>query len=365
MVKKSKSETVITDNALLTVLAQLRKKFGSKSIGTISQTCKELSGIIPTPVIGINKALVIEGFPQGRIVEIYGPEGAAKTTLVLETLREAISLIPNKQTAFIDMEHALDPNYPKLLGIPEENMFYSTPPTAEDAMDILMSLARSGAFSAIALDSVASLTPAAEMEGNAGDQTVGAQARLLSKELRKLAFVARETDTLLIFLNQQRMNVNTMGYGSPVTTPGGKALKYYASIRMELKVVQTLKKGEDDIGKRIKVTVHKNKLAPQGKKAYFDLIYGEGIDSCGEILDLGIKESILTLTGRSYFYNNVSIGGSRDAARRSLHDSLELKNEIKDKILVSINPIVNMETGEIINGESDSESSGDAEELIV
>jgi recombination protein RecA len=275
-------------------------------------------------------ALGIGGIPQGRIVEIYGPESSGKTTLSLQTIASAQK--EGMVCAFIDAEHALDVVYAKNLGVDTDNLLVSQPDFGEQALDVLETLARSGAVDLIVVDSVAALTPKSEIEGDMGDTHVGLQARLMSQALRKLTAVLHKTNTTVIFINQIRMKIGTMGYGSPETTTGGNALKFYCSVRIDVRRIATLKQGENQIGNRVKAKVVKNKVAPPFRQAEFDIMFGEGISYIGELIDYGIKMDIIDKSGAWFSYGTEKLGQGKENAKLTLKENDALREEIEAKV---------------------------------
>jgi recombination protein RecA len=285
---------------------------------------------IPTGSIGLNVALGIGGLPKGRVIEIYGPESSGKTTLALHAMAE--SQKAGGIAAFIDAEHAFDRFYAKKLGVDVENLLVSQPDNGEQALEIVENLIRSGAIDIIVIDSVAALTPRSEIEGEMGDSKMGLQARLMSQALRKLTSTISKTATCCIFINQLREKIGIM-FGNPETTTGGNALKFYSSIRLDIRKVNQLKEGEEIIGNRVKVKVVKNKLAPPFRKAEFDIIYGEGISRILEIIDLAVEYNIIKKSGSWFSYGETKLGQGRDAVKKLLQDNLELSDELEKKIM--------------------------------
>ncbi|MEJ2437294.1 MAG: recombinase RecA [Sulfurovaceae bacterium] len=293
---------------------------------------KEIESIasISTGSLGLDIALGIGGVPQGRVIEIYGPESSGKTTLSLQIVASAQK--EGKICAFIDAEHALDVQYAKNLGVDVENLLVSQPDFGEQALDILETLARSGAVSVIVIDSVAALTPRSEIEGDMGDSHMGLQARLMSQALRKITAILHKTNTTVIFINQIRMKIGTMGYGSPETTTGGNALKFYASVRVDVRRIATLKQGESQIGNKVKAKVVKNKVAPPFRQAEFDIMFGEGISAEGEIIDYGVKLDIIDKAGAWFSYGEQKLGQGKEGAKQTLKENNELRKEIEGKV---------------------------------
>ena len=309
---------------------EIEKKFGKGSIMRFGGSGPELEiEAIPTGSIALDAALGIGGVPRGRIIEIYGPESSGKTTLSLEILAEAQAL--GGVVAFIDAEHALDPSYAARIGVDIDEVLISQPDTGEQALEICDMLVRSGAIDVVVIDSVAALVPRAEIEGEIGDTTVGLQARLMSQALRKLAGSLAKSKTTCIFINQLREKIGVM-FGNPETTPGGRALKFFASVRMEIRRIDSIKQKNDVIGNRVRVKVVKNKVAPPFRKAEFEIIYGEGISRTSEVIDLGIAFGIVKKSGSWFSYGDTKLGQGRDAVKKLLADNPELADEIEARI---------------------------------
>lgn len=320
--------------ALEMALSQVEKQFGKGSIMKLGEAAKMSIECISTGSIDLDLALGIGGVPRGRIVEIYGPESSGKTTVALHIIAEAQK--NGGDAAFIDAEHALDPAYAKNLGVDIDNLIVSQPDTGEQALEICETLVRSGAIDVIVIDSVAALVPKAEIDGEMGDSHVGLQARLMSQALRKLAGAINKSKTTAVFINQLREKVGVM-YGSPETTPGGRALKFYASVRLEVRKVENLKQGNDITGSRTKVKVVKNKVAPPFKQAEFDIMYGEGISREGSIIDVAVNNDIVLKSGSWYSYGDTRIGQGRENAKQYLKDNPEMAKEIETKIREYLN----------------------------
>lgn len=334
--------------ALDLALKQIDKSFGKGTLLRLGDKEVEPIDSISTGSLGLDIALGIGGVPKGRIIEIYGPESSGKTTLTLHIIAEC-----QKQggvCAFVDAEHALDVKYAANLGVDTENLYVSQPDFGEQALDIVETLARSGAVDLIIVDSVAALTPKTEIEGDMGDTHVGLQARLMSQALRKLAGVVHKMGTTVIFINQIRMKIGMIGYGSPETTTGGNALKFYSSVRLDVRRIATLKQNDQSIGNRVRVKVAKNKVAPPFKQAEFDIMFGEGISKTGEIIDYGVKLDIIDKSGAWFSYKADKLGQGRENARNFLLQNPEISKEIENQILEHL-------------GEQGILSSGDDDEI--
>ena len=319
--------------------SEIEKRFGKGSIMKFGDAADALSvESIPTGALALDAALGIGGVPRGRIIEIYGPESSGKTTLSLEILAEGQAM--GGVVAFIDAEHALDPGYAARLGVDIDEVLISQPDTGEDALEICDMLVRSGAIDVIVIDSVAALVPRAEIEGEIGDSSVGLQARLMSQALRKLAGSLSKSKTTCIFINQLREKIGVM-FGNPETTTGGRALKFFASVRLEIRRVESIKKGTDVIGNRVRVKVVKNKVAAPFRQAEFDILYGEGISKEGCVLDMAVDENIVNKSGSWYTYGQERIGQGREAAKDFLKQNPELCSEIDHKVRVAIGLLPN------------------------
>ncbi len=316
--------------ALEMAIKQIDKAFGKGALVRLGDKEIEPIEAISTGSLGLDMALGIGGVPKGRIIEVYGPESSGKTTLALQIIAEAQK--EGSVCAFIDAEHALDVRYAKNLGVDVENLLVSQPDFGEQALDIVETVARSGAVDVIVVDSVAALTPKSEIEGDMGDTHVGLQARLMSQALRKLTGVLHKMHTTVIFINQIRMKIGTMGYGSPETTTGGNALKFYASVRIDVRRIATLKQGDNQIGNRVRAKVVKNKVAPPFRQAEFDIMFGEGISKEGEIIDYGVKLDIIDKSGAWFSYKETKLGQGRENAKQTLKDNPELAKEIENEI---------------------------------
>ncbi|NLM44676.1 MAG: recombinase RecA [Clostridiales bacterium] len=315
--------------ALEAAISQVEKQFGKGSIMKLGENSKLNLESISTGSLDLDIALGIGGVPRGRIVEIFGPESSGKTTVALHIIAEAQKNGGN--AAFIDAEHALDPVYAKNLGVDIENLVVSQPDTGEQALEICETLVRSGAIDVIVIDSVAALVPKAEIDGDMGDSHIGLQARLMSQALRKLAGAINKSKTTAIFINQLREKVGVM-FGNPETTPGGKALKFYASVRLDVRKVETIKQGNDMVGSRTRVKVVKNKVAPPFKQAEFDIMYGKGISKEGSILDAAVASDIIQKSGSWYSYGDTRLGQGRENAKQYLIDNPEFAKEIEEKV---------------------------------
>jgi len=316
--------------ALQAALAQIEKQFGKGSIMRLGEGEKiEDIQVVSTGSLGLDIALGVGGLPRGRVVEIYGPESSGKTTLTLQVIAEMQKI--GGTCAFIDAEHALDIQYAQKLGVNLQDLLISQPDTGEQALEIVDALVRSGSIDLVVIDSVAALTPKAELEGEMGDSLPGLQARLMSQALRKLTATIKKTNTMVIFINQIRMKIGVM-FGNPETTTGGNALKFYASVRLDIRRTGNIKKGEEVIGSETKVKVVKNKVAPPFKTAEFDILYGEGISREGEIIDMGAAARVVDKSGAWYAYNGEKIGQGKDNAREFLRENAELAREIENKV---------------------------------
>lgn len=318
------------EKALEMALSQIEKQFGKGAVMKLGDAAAKISvSTIPSGCLELDFALGVGGIPRGRIIEIYGPESSGKTTIALHVIAESQKL--GGTAAFIDAEHALDPVYAENLGVDVDELYVSQPDTGEQALEICEALVRSGAMDVVVIDSVAALVPKAEIEGDMGDSHVGLQARLMSQALRKLAGVISKSNTIVIFINQLREKVGVM-FGNPETTTGGKALKFYASIRLDVRRIDSIKNGNDVVGNRTRIKVVKNKVAPPFKTAEFDIIYGEGISHEGSVLDMAVNHKIINKTGAWYSYGDMRMAQGRDNARLFLKDNQELCNEIEHKL---------------------------------
>jgi len=327
--KKPEKEKKVIGADIDDTIDAIKAKFGEGAIMKLGDRPRVDVDVIPTGSIGLDHALGVGGLPRGRIIEIYGPESSGKTTLSLHVVAEAQK--KGGICAFVDAEHALDPEYSKKLGVKIQDLLISQPDTGEQALEIVESLVRSGKLDVIVIDSVAALTPKDEIEGDMGAHHVGKQARLMSQALRKLTAIVAKSKTVVIFINQIRMQIGVM-FGNPETTPGGKALKFYTSVRIDIRRIAQIKKGEEVIGGRIRTKVVKNKVAAPFRKAEFDLLYNEGISLEGEMLILGEQFGIVSKSGSSYSYGEVKLGRGYDAARNFLKENTKVRNEILKNI---------------------------------
>ena len=345
--------------ALDAAMAQIEKQFGQGAVMRLGDKSQVEIDTIPTGALTLDIALGIGGLPRGRIIEIYGPESSGKTTVALHCVAEAQKM--GGTCAFIDAEHALDPVYAGNIGVDVDNLLLSQPDTGEQALEICETLVRSGCIDVVVIDSVAALVPRAEIEGEMGDSHVGLQARLMSQALRKLAPVVSKSNTICIFINQLREKVGVM-FGNPETTPGGRALKFYASVRLDVRKVETLRNGTDVVGSHTRVKVVKNKVAPPFKEAEFDIMYGKGISSEGCIIDLGVENNIIDKSGSWFAYNGAKIAQGRDAAKQYLIDHPDVREEIEEKIRDSYMPADGddfEESGKAVEAAPEEESDDD------
>jgi recombination protein RecA len=324
-VSANKNKGSSVDNAI----SQIQRQFGKGSIMRLGSQATESIPVVPTGALSLDIALGVGGIPKGRITEIYGPESSGKTTLALHVVAESQKM--GGTAAFIDAEHALDTKYAERLGVDVDNLLVSQPDFGEQALEIAEILIRSGGIDVIVIDSVAALTPKAEIDGNVGDHHVGLQARLMSQAMRKFTGVLSRSNTILIFINQIRMKIGVM-FGNPETTTGGNALKFYSSLRLDIRRIGQLKDGQELIGNRTKVKVVKNKCAPPFKLAEFDIVYGEGISKIGDMLDLAVDLEIIEKSGSWYSYNEERIGQGRENAKRFLSDQPEMCLDIENKV---------------------------------
>lgn len=327
--------------ALQAALAQIEKQFGKGTIMRLGEgeVIDDIE-VVSTGSLGLDAALGVGGLPRGRVVEIYGPESSGKTTLTLQVIAEMQKL--GGTCAFIDAEHALDVQYAQKLGVNLQDLLISQPDTGEQALEIVDALVRSASVDLVVVDSVAALTPKAEIEGEMGDALPGLQARLMSQALRKLTGTIKKTNTMVIFINQIRMKIGVM-FGSPETTTGGNALKFYASVRLDIRRIGSIKKGEEVIGNETKVKVVKNKVSPPFKTAEFDILYGQGISREGEVIDMGVEAKVLEKSGSWYAYNGEKIGQGKDNAREFLKENpdlaVEIENKVRDALGIPLLPV--------------------------
>lgn len=357
---KQKAEDKL--KALETAMAQIEKQFGKGTIMRLGQNATMNVESIPTGSLSLDLALGIGGLPRGRIVEIFGPESSGKTTVALHVAAEAQKL--GGTAAFIDVEHALDPVYARALGVDIDNLLVSQPDTGEQALEVCEALVRSGAIDVIIIDSVAAMVPRAEIEGGMGDAHVGIQARLMSQALRKLTGVISKTNCIAIFINQLREKIGVM-YGNPETTPGGRALKFYSSVRIDVRRIESLKNGTEVIGNRTRAKVVKNKVAPPFKEGEFDILYGTGISKEGEILDLAVKLNIIQKSGAWFNYGDARLGQGRDNVRNYLRENPGFTKEVEDKIRAEKDKLLDMRSAPAKTAPSVASSSGTANESAL
>ena len=351
-----KTENNEKKKALEAALGQIEKQFGKGSVMKLGDFTAMNVEAIPTGALSLDVALGIGGIPKGRIVEIFGPESSGKTTLALHMIAECQKR--GGEAAFIDAEHALDPVYAKHLGVDIDNLIVSQPDTGEQALEIAEALVRSGAIDIIVVDSVAALVPKAEIDGDMGDAHVGLQARLMSQALRKLAGVLNKSNTAIVFINQLREKVGIM-FGNPETTPGGRALKFYASVRLDIRKIENLKQDGEVFGNRVRVKVVKNKVAPPFREAEFDIIYGKGISKSGNIIDLGVNLDIVEKSGSWFAYNGTRIGQGRENAKKYIEDNPEVMEEIEKQVREKFNEAFEKSLSEEIN----EDQTDDEEEI--
>ena len=341
------------EKALETTLSQIQKRFGEGALMRMGDASTLQVESISTGCISLDIALGIGGIPKGRVTEIYGPESSGKTTLCQHIVAESQKV--GGVCAFIDMEHALDPSYAAKVGVDIENMYISQPDTGEQALEIADSLVRSGAIDVIVVDSVAALVPRAELEGDMGDATMGNQARLMSQALRKLSGAIKQSNTAMVFTNQLRQKIGVM-FGNPETTTGGQALKYYSSVRLDVRRLQAIKSGQQIVGNRVRVRVTKNKVAPPFRQTEFDIMYDQGISKAGDLLDLGVEHEVIDKRGAFYSFDDTRLGQGRENAKQYLTDNIEMAIEIEK----SVRAIAAPESG--INGDDDSEGDDSSSE---
>ncbi len=329
--KTQKSEKERKDSALDNLVKEIQSRYGEGSIMMLGQVRHVDVDAIPTGSISLDLALGVGGIPRGRIIEIYGPESSGKTTLALHVVAQAQKR--KGRAAFIDAEHALDPEYAKRIGVDVEHLLISQPDTGEQALEIVENLVKTGELDVVVIDSVAALTPQAEIEGEMGDQFIGLQARLMSKALRKLTAITAKSKTAVIFINQIRMQIGT--YGNPETTPGGKALKFYSSVRIEIRRSAQIKKGDEVVGNRVKAKIVKNKVAAPFRTAEFDIMYNEGISYTGDIINTGVKYGAVTRSGASYSFGGTKLGVGFETSQKYLKEHPDTQQEIVAKIMES------------------------------
>jgi recombination protein RecA len=344
--------------ALEAALADITKRYGENTVMRLGDADHILNvEVIPTGSLAVDLALGIGGLPRGRITEVYGPESSGKTTLCLSVIAESQKL--GGIAAFIDMEHALDPHYATRLGVDIDNLYIAQPDTAEQALEIIEALVRSGAMDVVVLDSVAALVPRAEIEGEMGDSHMGLQARLMSQALRKISGAIQQTNTTMIFTNQLRDKIGVM-YGNPETTTGGRALKFYASVRIDIRRIQAIKKGQDVIGNRTRIKITKNKVAPPFQQAEFDIMYGEGFSKSGDIVDLGVELGVIEKRGAFFRYNEGIIGQGRENAKQYIQENPDLSYELEMLIRQQI-----AAAGGLPVPSSSSSGGGDDDEVVT
>ena len=347
------------EKALELAMAQIEKSYGKGSVMRLGDEMRQPISVIPTGSIALDVALGIGGLPRGRVVEIYGPESSGKTTVALHAVANAQAA--GGVAAFIDAEHALDPDYAKKLGVDTDSLLVSQPDTGEQALEIADMLIRSGALDILVIDSVAALVPRAELEGEMGDSHVGLQARLMSQALRKMTGALNNSGTTAIFINQLREKVGVM-FGSPETTTGGKALKFYASVRLDIRRIETLKDGTEAVGNRTRIKVVKNKMSPPFKTAEFDILYGVGISKEGSLIDLGVDQGIVRKAGAWYTYEGDQLGQGKENARNFLRDNADICNEIEKKIKekLGVGPRLDADANAPAGGPAGPQSPGPA-----
>ncbi len=334
MARKAANPEELRKEALGTALTSIERKFGKGSIMRLDDEASHNIPVIHTGSIGLDLALGIGGVPRGRVIEIYGPESSGKTTLALHIVAQAQANGGN--AAFIDAEHALDPSYAKRLGVKTEELLISQPDYGEQALEIADLLVRSGAVDVVVIDSVAALIPQVELEGQMGETQVGGQARLMSHALRKLTGTIHKSNCVVIFINQIRMKIGMTGYGNPETTSGGNALKFYASVRMDIRRIQTLKDKDEVFGSKVRVKIVKNKVAPPFREAIFDVLYGQGISRMGEIIDMGVENGIVDKSGAWYAFGSEKLGQGKENVRSLLQENPDIAQAIEDQLLVHL-----------------------------
>jgi recombination protein RecA len=344
------SENTEKKKALEMAMSQIEKQFGKGSVMKLGEFKAMEVEAIPTGALSLDMALGIGGVPRGRIIEVFGPESSGKTTLTLHMIAEAQKL--GGEAAFIDAEHALDPVYAKHLGVDIDNLIVSQPDTGEQALEIAEALVRSGALDIIVVDSVAALVPKAEIDGDMGDSHIGLQARLMSQALRKLAGAINKTKTVIVFINQLREKVGVM-FGNPETTPGGRALKFYSSVRLDIRKIENLKQDGEVVGNRARVKVVKNKVAPPFREAEFDIMYGKGISKEGNIVDLAVNLDIIEKSGSWFSYNDARIGQGRENVKKFLIENPDIMKEVEDKIRDNFNKAFEKSLGDEVAEEDE------------
>ena len=337
-------------NDLDALLASIRDKFGEESIMKLGEVKRTNVEVIPTGSFSLDLALGVGGLPKGRIVEIFGPEMSGKSTLGLQVVAEAQR--KGGKAAFIDAEHSLDPERAKRIGVNIKDLIISQPDSGEEALNIMESLVKSGIIDVIIIDSVAALTPKAEIEGEMGAQFIGLQARMLSQAMRKITAIANKTQTLLIFINQLREKIGMMGYGEPTTTPGGRALKFYSSVRIDLRRIAQIKKGEEVVGNRVKAKVVKNKVAAPFRQAEFDIMFNEGISYEGDVMNQALKHGIVKKTGNTYSFEAEKLGVGQEASKEKLRNDKKMLKEIEKRTLAAVEAEI---TGNSMKDSSSSE----------
>ena len=349
----AKDENLDREKTLEMAMAQIERQFGTGAIMKLSDSSVRNIEAIPTGALALDLALGIGGLPRGRIVEIYGPESSGKTTLALHVIAEAQR--NGGIAAFVDAEHALDPVYAKALGVDVDELLISQPDTGEQALEIADMLIRSGALDVVVVDSVAALVPRAELEGDMGDTHVGLQARLMSQALRKLAGTINRSDTTAVFINQLREKIGVM-FGSPETTPGGRALKFYSSVRIDVRRIEAIKQGTDNVGNRVRTKIVKNKVAPPFRIAEFDIMFGEGISREGSLLDVAVEHGIVRKAGAWFTYEGDQLGQGREKAKLFLRENPEISMQLQDRVLRAV--------GVIADEESEAEEGADEAEAV-
>ncbi|MBI5794039.1 recombinase RecA [Candidatus Uhrbacteria bacterium] len=348
-------ETDARSRAALDAISQIKQRFGEGAIMRLGEAKTMQVDAVSTGCLSLDLALGVMGVPRGRIIEIYGPESSGKTTLAQHIVAEVQKI--GGLAAFVDAEHALDPEYAQKIGVNIDELFISQPDTGEQALEIVETLVRSNAVDVIVIDSVAALTPKAEIEGDMGDSHMGLQARLMSQALRKLAAIVSKSKTTVVFINQIRMKIGVV-FGNPETTPGGNALKFYASIRIEIRRAAQIKQGEQIIGNRTKAKIVKNKVAPPFRTCEFDIMYNEGISISGDLIDQGVAFGVIQKSGSNYYYNEEKLGLGREASKTTLKEHPPLMAQIRAATVKAINGAHEEEPGEVIQEEAEAEEAG-------